>query len=969
RFADAATRLGNARVLEVGPDTVLATLIPDAVATLRRDRDEVTTLLTSAAQLFTDGQHVDWAATFGPGPAPVLDLPTYPFQHQRLWIDLADDSVRAVGTDLAGTGLHDGGHPLLSAAVALPDSEARLFTGHLTAGSPSWLADHMVHGTVVVPGAALLDIALVTGAAAGTPVVDELLLQTPLTVPDEGGIALRVTVAAPAADGRRTLTVYSRADGTEKWTTHAIGTLSPGTGTSSSIEPGGPGTPADLDGLYEGLAEAGLSYGPLFQALTSASRDGDEVIAEVRLDGTDPGDFGVHPALLDAALHAIGATDLFGATGGRDETNLPTVRLPFAVTGARLHATGAGELRVRLIRTGDSTVRVSAVDATGSPVLSIDELAFRPVTAEQFGASAKTRSVYAVDWIRQDLTPGTAPTAIVKLGDPLPAPSAMLGEVLPAAVDLLVVDATASGTALDRTAALLTVLQQWLADPARAESSLVVWTSGAAGPTITDPDGAALWGLVRAAQSEHPGRFHLLDAGEPAHYPAPEAVVHDGVVSVPRLTRAGTDGTASFGDGVVVVTGATGTLGGLVARHLAATHGVRDLLLLSRSGKSLDIDGHGTERVRVRALACDLSDPEAVAAVLRDEPVTAVIHAAGLLDDGVLTDLTADRLEAVFGAKVNAAVNLAAATRGKPLQAFVLFSSASGLFGNAGQANYAAANAFLDAYAIKLCAEGVPATSLAWGLWDAGMGATLAGADRRRMAVTGFGALSPADGLAAFDAAVATGRPLLAPIALNLAAVRTAAAEGGDEVPALLRSLVTVTRRAAASAPEPDLAAQLAPLSGTDRERTLLDLVRTRTAAILGYPSARDVDPVRGFLELGFDSLTAVELRNRLHAETGLRLPATLLFDHPSPTALTRHLGELLAPPAPADPADVFLAEITALETSLRAAALDDDHRAAVAQRLRALATWATPETTPEDDLDSATADELFDLLDELGTP
>ena len=238
------------------------------------------------------------------------------------------------------------------------------------------------------------------------------------------------------------------------------------------------------------------------------------------------------------------------------------------------------------------------------------------------------------------------------------------------------------------------------------------------------------------------------------------------------------------------------------------------------------------------------------------------------------------------------------------------------------------------------------------------------------MAAAGFGALDTTAGLTAFDAALAADRPLLVPIALDLAAVRASAGDG--DVPGLLQGLVPAVRKAAA--PTPDLAARLAPLDAESRDRMLLDLLRERTAAILGYASPRDVDPARGFLELGFDSLTAVELRNRLHTETGLRLPATLLFDHPSPTALARHLGELLSPaPAPvADPVDQLYAEIAGLEARLEAAALADGPRAAVGRRLRVLAAaWAGPagDDHGTDDLQSATADEIFDLLDELGTP
>ncbi|WP_433797671.1 SDR family NAD(P)-dependent oxidoreductase [Actinoplanes sp. CA-252034] len=949
RFADTVATLDAARVLEIGPDAVLTAIIQDArpdlvaAATLRRGRGEVESLLTAVAQIFVAGQDVDWAAVYGPGPAPVLDLPTYPFQRQRLWIDVIDPAG-----DLTGAGLHEAGHPLLGAEITLPDTDARLFTGRFAAGSPDWLADHTVYDTLLVPGAALVDIALAAGARTGTPVLDELLLQAPLVAP----ATVRVTVGEPGDDGRRPVTVHSQPAGADTWITHATGTLGDSPAPAVTVAPSA-GEPIPLDGLYDDLADAGLRYGPVFQGLTAVTRDGDEVVADVRLDGAATDGYGVHPALLDAALHAIAAAGLFDGT----------VRLPFAVTGARLHAVGATSLRVHLTRTADSTVRLIAVDAAGAPVLTIDELAFRPVTADQIATTGGFRSMYRVDWVPQQVTPGEKPV-VIRLGAALPAPA-----------PVLLVDASVPGDALDRASQLLTTLQAWLADPAWNDSRLVVRTHGSAGDDVPDPDGAALWGLARTAQSENPDRIHLLDGPADVFYPVPQALVRDGVVRVPRFARAQADGTPDFGGGPVVVTGATGTLGRMVAEHLVRAYGVRKLILMSRSAQPTMIDG-----AEVTAVACDLGDAAAVAEALRDEPVTAVIHAAGVLDDGTLASLTPQRLATVFRAKVDAARNLVAAT--KDLTALVLYSSASGLFGNAGQANYSAANAFLDAYAVHLRGQGVPATSIAWGLWDAGMGHSLTAADRARLARTGFGALTSADGLAAFDAAVASGHPLVAPIALDLAAVRTAASTAASTVastaastagvvPELLRGLVSVPRRADAAAPTAQLADELSRLGDTEREKALTDLIRQRTAAVLGYASPKDVEPARGFLELGFDSLTAVELRNRLTAETGLRLAATLLFDHPSPVALARHLSGLLQPrqPAETDPADAVYAEIAGLEARLQAVAVDEAHRAAIGQRLRALAAGWTATPDGDDDLAAATADEIFDLLDELGTP
>ncbi len=302
-------------------------------------------------------------------------------------------------------------------------------------------------------------------------------------------------------------------------------------------------------------------------------------------------------------------------------------------------------------------------------------------------------------------------------------------------------------------------------------------------------------------------------------------------------------------------------------------------MVISRSAQPMSIEG-----AEVSAVACDLSDAGAVADALRGERVTAVVHAAGVLDDGTLGSLTAERLATVFRAKVDAVRNLVAATN--DLVALVFYSSAAGVFGNAGQANYAAANAFLDGYAAYLRGQGVPATSIAWGLWDAGMGEALTDSARERMRRGGVLPLSTEQGLAAFDAAVGSGNALVVPLAVDSAALREA-----ESAPALLRSLVRAPARTVAGT---SLGRQLAELPADQRVTAVLGVVRSQVADVLGYARADDVDPARAFSELGFDSLTAVELRNRLASVTGLRLPSTLIFDYPTVAALAAYVsGEL----------------------------------------------------------------------------
>ncbi|MBP2706924.1 SDR family NAD(P)-dependent oxidoreductase [Microbispora sp. RL4-1S] len=872
RFADAVAALDAGRVLELGPDGILTALVQDvapdvrAVAALRRDRDEITTLLAALAELHSTGLTIDWRLVLGGGE--LLDLPSYAFDHQHFWPRRR--TLRAA--DAAGLGLTETGHPLLGATIALPDAPESVLTGFLSVSTHPWLADHTVFGATVVPGTALVEMALAGGVRIGAPVLDELLLQAPLPLPASGGAQVRTTIGAPDGDGRHRVSIHARTDDEAPWTLHATGVLAPehmaaaGEEADLVVWPPSGAEELALDGLYEAFADAGLLYGPAFRGLRRVWRRGVEVFAEV-VTGEVVDGFGVHPALFDAALHALGVGGLLPAEGAQ---------LPFAFAGVRMAGSATGTLRVRLApgHTPDS-VRLLLADGAGLPVTRIDGLTLRPVSAGQVSGGSADRLLFGVEWVPQDVVPEAGAPVVVALGDRLPEPAGVV-----------VVDATAPGSAFDRSAALLGLLQEWVADPAWADSRLVVRTFGAAGEEIVDPDGAALWGLVRSAQAEHPGRIHLLDAPEVMVVPVPQAVVRDGVVRVPRLGRLKTPGTGSahvdLGDGVVVVTGATGMLGGLVARHLVRAHGVGELLLLSRSGGAVEVEG-----ARVRSLACDLSDADAVAAALRDEPVTAVVHAAGVLDDALLADLTPERLQRVFGAKVDAARNLRAATRDKRLSAFVVYSSAAGLFGNAGQANYAAANAFLDAYAVVLRAEGVPATSLAWGLWDAGMGEALTRADRERMRRGGVLPLTAEQGLAAFDAALAHGRPLIALLGVDTAALRAA-----DFVPPLLAGLAPGRAPVAQGSP---LSQRLAALPEHERGRAVLALVSAQVTAVLGYASPDQLDPDRAFSELGFDSLTAVELRNRLGTVTGLRLPSTLIFDYPNATLLAAFLGEQLS--------------------------------------------------------------------------
>ncbi|MFJ4778950.1 SDR family NAD(P)-dependent oxidoreductase [Streptomyces sp. NPDC088762] len=955
RFADAVEAIeaqGIDSLLELGPDAVLTAMAADiteipAVPALRKGRPEAEQLITSLGRLFTTGVPVDWASYYAGSGARRVDLPTYAFQREHFWLPTGSASG-----DVSSAGLSSTGHPLLGAAVELADGEGLLLTGRLSLQTHGWLKDHTVFDTVLLPGTAFVELATQAGDRVGCDTIEELTLAAPLVLPERGAVQVQLTVGEPDASGRRELGIYSRPDGDgdgRPWTRHAgavLGAADRAAAPQSELLVWPPADAAEIpvEGAYEGLEAEGYAYGPAFQGLRRAWRSPDgEIYAEIALSEeqrAEAGKFALHPALLDATLHPL-------LRGVVDATR-PSA-LPFAWSGVTVHTAGASSLRVRLSWTGPDTVAIAVADGTGTPVATVRELMWREASAASLrGARADHgASLYRLAW-----TPVTAPAAAGPDADwaligtgtvpGLPegirahADLAALAEAgtVPSVV-LLPVDALAGGTAgLPAAAGAVTLralerVQQWLADERFAETTLAVLTRDAVAAADDDGAGnltqAAVWGLLRSAQTEAPGRFVLLDldgteesAGAlPALLASgePQLAVRAGQAYAPRLAQteavaADEPGPVFTPGGTVLITGGTGGLGALLARHLVTGHGVRDLLLVSRRGA----DAPGAEDVaaeltglgaRVTVAACDVADREALAGVLAgipaEHPLTAVVHTAGVLDDGVVQGLTADQLERVLRPKVDAAWHLHELTAGLELDAFVLFSSISGLIGAAGQGNYAAANTFQDALAHHRRAVGLPATALAWGLWEqgGGMADSLDGTGIARMARAGVAPLAQTDGLALFDAAVRPGRAqaLLVPMHLDTVQLR-AQAERGD-VHALLKDLAPRparrTRAAARDSAAAPLRQRLAPLSPAERLRVLTDLVGAQVAAVLGHGDAAAVGQERAFKELGFDSLTSVELRNRLNSATGLRLSSALVFDYPTPKALVDHLAAELS--------------------------------------------------------------------------
>ncbi|MFG2866122.1 beta-ketoacyl synthase N-terminal-like domain-containing protein, partial [Streptomyces sioyaensis] len=673
RFADgvrSAVDRGVTRFVEVGPDGVLTGLAQTClaeteepertvcVALLRKGRPEARSLLAGLGRLHSAGGEVGWPEVFEGSGARAVDLPTYAFQRRRYWSQTPTDHG-----DPAAIGLGATDHPLLGAAVALADSEGFLFTGRLSAQTHPWLADHVVGGSIFFPGTGFVELAIRAGDQVGCGVVEELTLEAPLVLPARGGVQVQVVVGAPeGAAGVRSVRVFSRAEGAAgdaagdgSWLRHATGLLGAGMrggradGADFGVWPPAGAVPVSVEGVYERYAEAGLSYGPVFRGLKAAWRLGEDVFAEVVLpEGVGVEGFGVHPAVLDAALHAVGLTGVGERAG-----------LPFAWSGVELFATGASALRVRVrplgsgsgagsdSASGAGAVSLEVADAAGRAVVSVERLDVRPISEEQL-AQARAEfhdSLYRVDWVPAGSgSASAAASAAVSGAAAVVVDCGGLAGVV-GAPDVVVLRAfgdvgggayTGSGAdtggvpsvvggVLER---VLTALQVWLADERFAESRLVVVTRGAVsagGAEVSDLAGAAVCGLVRSAQAEHPDRIVLVDVDADVDTDAigevlspvvlsgllglgePQVALHNGELYTPRLVRAAVvtasgnaeEASASASasasapgggvkrwreDGTVLLTGATGGLGVVLARYLVSVCGVRRLVLVSRRG-------------------------------------------------------------------------------------------------------------------------------------------------------------------------------------------------------------------------------------------------------------------------------------------------------------------------------------------------------------------------------------------------
>jgi pimaricinolide synthase PimS1 len=981
---------GSRAFIEVAPHPVLAygarETIEDALddeegavfGALRREDGGAGRFALSLAEADAHGVGLDWQALGkGSGGKPV-SLPTYPFQRRRFW-----PAGVAGGADPGALGQEPLAHPLLGSAVESASGEL-LLTGRVSRRSQPWLAGDPAFGAVPLPPAALLEMALAAANLAGAERVEGLRIEKPLVLPEQGEIQLQVAVAASGGSGIRALQIHSRPavaaslELTEReWTRHAVASLLSEAPALAERERAWPPSGAEVlavDDLERRLGQGGVEWGPGFGRVEAAWSEGERIHAEIVLEQEEVDgarESILNPALLQPALE-LGA--LVGPAPRPGEVELLTSCAAATVRGA-----ATALLRVSSSPSDDGGFTLELAGPDGAVLARLEGMVTATLPAERLRPErAEAPRLFGLEWteIQLPAPPGEQPQDVL-----LADFSEVSGE---------------EGEALANVARALQLAQERIADEGSEQARLVFLTREAiaveAGES-PDPATAPLWGLLRSAQAEQPGSFALVDidrsersaANLPAALAAtagmPQLALRDGRAVVPRLAlldsaRPGEVRPAFDPQRTILLSGGGSELGALVARHLAAEHGARHLLLACDADEleaATELESAlaplGCE---LRVEQCDLADRaqlrELLDAIPAAQPLGAVVHAARAFDDAVIASLDAERLQRTMSAGIGAALNLHELTKGLELSRFLLFSSSAGTLGTAGRASYAAVAASHDALAARRRAAGLPATSLAWGWTELGTEEESIGESvRGRMSRAGLTPIASQRALALFDAALQREEPLLAPIEFDAAALRALAREGA--LPSPLRGLVRVP--AADRSEEAVFASRLAAVSAEERPALALELVRGQIATVLGHSSATDVEPDRPFQELGFDSLTAVELRNRLGVATGLRLPPTLAFDYPTPAALAGYLAEQLVADGPeTTPEQEIEAALTSLDQALEALAADGGARERVSMRLRAsLASFSGEQGERDEvlaeDLAAMSHDEVFALIDE----
>lgn len=931
RFSDAVIKLQNEGVstfVEIGPSAVLSTHVPDAVTT----SSQVNKLLDALGQLWVRGVQVDWRAVFKDTGANRVDLPVYSFQRRRYWLD----PPKPAAVEHEDTG--DLGHGILLHVTSIPGTSKIICSGNLSETRQPWLRDHVVGGQIIVPAAAFTEIALRASRECtdtnDSMILDEFTFVAPLALDpkEQVGMQIQVLMGEPDEYGTRSVIVYSRPNGAptqQELTRHATGTLKLAWLSKAAGDESVKTVPiicedahqdygkrVDVSRAYGVLADAGISYGPSFRCVRAVwhpnveGQDKNELRAHINPPGIQNQKYALHPALLDAAIHA----PLLAAP----DTAVGKIRLPFLFRGVRIFGTGSiGSVIARICELGENRFSVTLTDkSTGALVAEMSEVVTRPWRGPATTPQT-TGDLYRLEWIESTQVETSADCKEPSLEtDELYRIRSSCGDG--ARVESGVLENNVHET----VARVLGVIQKWSAKKAYAGGRLVIVTEKASLDSDPDLVAAAVWGFVRSAQAElSGGRIVLVDLdgsqeSEAALLPAlvsKEEVfaIRKGTVMIPRLDKVSAASThlpvspetsASTStlnvSGTVLITGGTGGLGAMLSRHIARTYGARNLLLVSRSGikapGALQIhDELSSADVFVRVEECDCSDRKQLATLFANNisqgrpPITAIIHCAGVIDDAVLSSQSPERVSHVLRPKVDAAWHLhelAPAT----VRSFVLFSSFVGILGNEGQAAYTAGNAFLDALARFRVSRGLPALSLAWGPWlnETGMAAE----NRLKAHNPRLGNSKPLtdqQGIQLFDMAVEKSTPSLPVLAPLLV-------EG--TLPLMSEGAGTASRtKFPSQSGASKWLTRLAKVPPEQRDDELLSLVRGEVAAVLGY---QDKDLLnRPLADLGFDSSTSVLLSNRLRRLTGLGdLPVTLALDYDSLPALVRYLSGRLEP-------------------------------------------------------------------------
>lgn len=940
RFADAINELKSHEhvsvFVEIGPSAVLSPHVPEAAAT----HGTIDKLLRMLGQLWARGVPVDWQAVFEGSGARFVDLPVYAFQRQRYWLPytplLPVASAGVAAEQAQGQTMGAGGdsrlrHGMLFNATSIPGTGTVICSGCLSTTRQPWLRDHVIGGQSLVPASAFAELAMRAAQECAeytelySVVLDEMVVVAPLAVSsaeDEeqedpsGEFEIQVLIAESQLEGegtesQRTVEVYSRPSGVatqHEWTHHATGSLkltqsnadrNPSLNSTDSTK-----TKSDVDifEAYTILADAGLSYGPSFQLIGGIwrLRDNDLLVQiDPPEDQAQLSTFVLHPAVLDAALHASTLASAEKVAGG-------DIRLPFSLRGVQvLEAAGAsGPILARVSHDREDSFSLTLTDkSSGALIATVSKVQLRASQPAVAGGD-----LYRLEWTETESKPIETTTS--------PETDKIVRVQRARNIDA----AAVSKAVHEAVAEALHTIHEWRAGNTHAGDGvrLVFVTeraTSADNSSNINVIAAAVWGFVRSAQAEFGGdRVVLVDmdgtteseeALSAALASREEVVaVHGGKITIPRISKQPPMPESSQAmsldvSGTVLITGGTGGLGATLSRDIVHTHGAKSLLLVSRSGIKAPGAHELSEELQsanaaVRVEACDVGDCVQLATLLDNHtqhqypPITAVIHCAGTVSDAFLGSQTPERVSSVLRPKVDAAWNLHELVP-ETVRSFVLFSSYVSVLGNEGQAAYSAGNAFLDALARFRVARGLPALSLAWGPWanEAGM----AGGSK----------------LAAIPARIANARPFTDQQGLHLfhRALRMQTRTPPEPVllPLLLRGPFPLVPSAGTAYKSKEKSSardksasgaiwhrSIAAVSLENRHDALLGLVRDEIAAVLGYQS-QDMLPDQRLDDLGFDSFTSVMLTNRLRVLTGLGyLPVTLALDYDTTSALVEYL-------------------------------------------------------------------------------